>query len=139
MSLLKTLETRSNTSCELCSSPKDLTSYAIEPSKNDDENDHILICNTCKEQIENPDTMDANHWRCLNDSMWSEVKAVQVMVYRILFNLRNEGWPQGLLDMLYLDEETLAWAKDISDEKLIHKDSNGVVLENGDSVVLIKD
>ncbi len=139
MSILKTLETRSNTSCELCSNSTDLTSYAVEPLKNDDENDHVLICNTCKEQIENPDTMDANHWRCLNDSMWSEVKAVQIMAYRILFKIRSEGWPQGLLDMLYLDEDTLTWAKDTNDEKIIHKDSNGVVLENGDSVVLIKD
>jgi protein PhnA len=50
-----------------------------------------------------------------------------------------------LLDMMYLDEEALEWAKatgegDEEDEnKLVHKDSNGVTLLDGDSVVLIKD
>jgi len=45
---------------------------------------------------------------------------------------------------LYLDDEELAFAKDSDDhldesEKVIHKDSNGTVLSNGDNVVLIKD
>lgn len=90
--------------------------------------------------------MDANHWRCLNTSMWSTVPAVQVMAWRLLNSLRHEGWPQDLLDMLYLDEETLAWAKSTVDEKtptteekLVHKDSNGTALQSGDTVVLIKD
>jgi protein PhnA len=44
--------------------------------------------------------------------------------------------------MMYLDEETLAWANSglvEKDEKIIHLDSNGIVLEAGDSVVLIQD
>jgi protein PhnA len=43
--------------------------------------------------------------------------------------------------MLYLDEETLEWAKlGIEDEDAIkHIDSNGNILQNGDNVVLIKD
>ena len=38
-------------------------------------------------------------------------------------------------------EDVLAWAKEgiESEEKLIHLDSNGVQLQHGDSVVLIKD
>jgi protein PhnA len=32
----------------------------------------IMACGTCIDQIENPGTEDLNHWRCLNDSMWSE-------------------------------------------------------------------
>jgi protein PhnA len=31
-----------------------------------------MACGTCIDQIENPGTEDLNHWRCLNDSMWSE-------------------------------------------------------------------
>ena len=62
----------------------------------------------------------------------------------MLTRLRAEGWPQDLLDMLYLDEDTLAWAKasgeDVSEEnQVIHRDSNNAVLESGDTVVLIKD
>jgi len=46
--------------------------------------------------------------------------------------------------MLYLDEETLAWAKangegDVAGDKIVHRDINGVILETGDTVVLIKD
>jgi protein PhnA len=51
---------------------------------------------------------DANFWRCLNDSMWSEVPAVKVLAWRMLDRLKSEGWPGDLLDMLYLDEEILA-------------------------------
>ncbi|MCK5401125.1 MAG: alkylphosphonate utilization protein, partial [Flavobacteriaceae bacterium] len=93
---------------------------------------------------ENPDTVDANHWRCLNDSMWSAVPAVQVVAWRMLNRLKSEGWPQDLLDMMYLDEDALKWAQATGEgedetEKIIHRDVNGVVLQAGDSVVLIKD
>ncbi|MFZ9035370.1 MAG: alkylphosphonate utilization protein [Francisellaceae bacterium] len=96
------------------------------------------------QQIENPEQMDANHWRCLNDSMWSGVPAVQVMAYRLLKQLAGEGWPQELLDMLYLDEETKAWAEAIempssTDQEDTRKDANGNLLHAGDSVTLIKD
>jgi protein PhnA len=88
--------------------------------------------------------MNANHWRCLNDSMWSEVAAVQVIAWRILQRLKSEGWPQDLLDMLYLEELTLRWAKatgegEEKEAEHFHKDCNGIRLESGDSVVLIKD
>ncbi len=50
-------------------------------------------------------------WSCLNDSMWSTVPAVQVMALRMFNRLRTEIWPVDLLEMLYLDEENLGWAK----------------------------
>ena len=144
MNMQKSLESRSKTSCELCKSTENLSSYKVEPKETDTPDDYIMLCDTCKNQIENPDLVDANHWRCLNDSMWSEIPAVQVMAWRMLNRLKAEGWPQDLLDMMYLDEDILFWAKagieeTINEEIVIHKDSNGVVLENGDSVVLIKD
>ncbi len=135
---------RSDTKCELCSAENDLEVYQIPPDAKGTVDDSILICSVCKEQIEDPEKMDTNHWRCLNDSMWSEVPGVQVVAWRMLNRLKNEGWPQGLLDMLYLDEETQKWAEATGEgleesEKIIHKDVNGVVLQAGDSVVLIKD
>jgi protein PhnA len=83
--------------------------------------------------------MDINLWRCLND-MWSEHLPVQVLSWRMLSRLRN----QELLDQMYLDEDDLAWAQatgegEEDENKIIHRDSNGVILEHGDSVVLIKD
>ena len=144
MNLLKDLQQRSQSKCELCSSTEELTIYQVPPSSKGIQEDSILICETCTDQIENPDHIDANHWRCLNDSMWSEVAAVQVVVWRMLTRLRSEGWPQDLLDMMYLDEENLAWAKatgegEAEEDEIIHRDVNGVVLKTGDSVVLIKD
>ena len=144
MNLLKDLQQRSQSKCELCSSTTQLTIYEVPPSSKGTEEDSILICEICVDQIENPDHVEVNHWRCLNDSMWSEVAAVQVVVWRMLTRLRSEGWPLDLLDMMYLDEENLAWAKatgvgEVDENEIIHRDVNGVVLQAGDSVVLIKD
>ena len=88
--------------------------------------------------------MDSNHWRCLNDSMWSEPLPVKVMAWRMLNRLKAEGWSLDLLNMLYLTDEELAFAQALNDhleegDKVIHKDSNGAILSAGDNVVLIKD
>ncbi|WP_457619229.1 PhnA domain-containing protein [Lutibacter sp.] len=144
MSVLNKLQKRSGSKCELCASTENLSIYKLPPAPVGTVDDSILACTTCINQIENHDEVDANHWRCLNDSMWSEVAAVQVVAWRMLTRLRTEGWPQDLLDMLYLDEENLKWAKatgeDVEEEqKIIHRDVNGVILQSGDSVVLIKD
>ncbi len=146
----KELQKRSDNKCELCGSEENLGAFEVPNlpagkagSPTNVSETAILICETCKEQIENPEKVEPNHWRCLNDSMWSTVPAVQVMAWRMLNRLKTEGWPQDLLDMMYLDEEAAAWAKagitENSAEKIIHRDSNGVILEAGDSVVLIKD
>ncbi|PKP25313.1 MAG: PhnA protein [Bacteroidetes bacterium HGW-Bacteroidetes-2] len=144
MSIEKDLHQRSNSTCELSGATEHLVVYEVPNSPVKGVDACILITETCKSQIENPETMDPNHWRCLNDSMWSTVPAVQVMTWRILNRLKNEGWPQDLLDMLYLDEDTLAWAsasgEGLEESDVIrHVDSNGVVLEAGDTVVLIKE
>jgi len=144
MDILKKLQERSGSTCELCASDKNLSMYKVPPMPVGTVDDSILACETCVDQIENPDNVDANHWRCLNDSMWSEVAAVQVVAWRMLTRLSAEGWPQDLLDMLYLEEENLKWAKatgegEEEENKVIHRDVNGVILQNGDSVVLIKD
>ncbi|MBL0740998.1 PhnA domain-containing protein [Chryseolinea lacunae] len=145
MSLEQQLRERSEGVCELCAAGGELSVYAVTPASADADK-NILVCATCAAQLTNAETLDANHWRCLNTSMWSTVPGVQVVAWRTLQSLRHLGWPQDLLDMLYLDDETLAWAKateptqaDTPDEKVIHKDSNGTVLQTGDTVVLIKD
>ena len=144
MSTEKELHGRSESKCELCSSTDNLSVYEIPPESNGSPEQSLLICNICKEQIDNPEKMDANHWRCLNDSMWSQVPAVQIMAWRMLTRLSSEGWPQDLLDMLYLDDDTLAWAQasgegQSDDNQVIHKDCNGAILEAGDTVNLTKD
>ena len=138
------LQARSESKCELCSAVGGLEVYEVPPSSKGEVDTSVLLCATCFTQIENPDQADANHWRCLNDSMWSHVPAVQVVVWRLLNQLSDEGWPVDLLEMLYLDEETQAWAEAMAanteePKSIIHKDCNGAILEGGDSVSLIKD
>ncbi len=143
MSIEKELMQRSNSKCELCASENNLSVYAIPPDSDGTAEQSILLCDSCREQIENPEKMDPNHWHCLNDSMWSQIPAVQVMAWRLLNRLRPEGWPQDLLDMLYLDDDTLKWAQaDSQDEEadsIKHLDCNGVVLEAGDTITITKD
>src|SRR5690606_22282002 len=98
----KELQKRSNNKCELCGSEENLAIFEVPNSPNDISETAILICETCKEQIENPEKVNPNHWRCLNDSMWSTIPAVQVVAWRMLNRLKAEGWPQDLLDMMYL-------------------------------------
>lgn len=144
MSIERELKKRSDSKCELCSSDENLQVHVLAPAKTESLDKAIYACKTCVSQIEDPEITDANHWRCLNDSMWSEHQAVQVLAWRLLSRLRNEGWPKDLLDMMYLEDDVLEFAKatgegeDTSD-KLVHRDVNGVVLQAGDSVVLIKD
>lgn len=143
MSVKEELVIRSGGVCELCSATANLDVFELENSPTSGAEASIWICETCKGQIENLDTVDGNHWRCLNDSMWSTVPAVQVMAWRMLNRLKGEDWPQGLLDMMYLEEEVLQWAKagivENNTSAIVHRDSNGNILETGDSVVLIKD
>ena len=144
MSIENEIQERSGNVCELCASTENLSVYAVPPATNQNVNNSMLICETCTDQIENPDNVDANHWRCLNDSMWSEVDAVKVMAWRMLSRLKSEGWTQDLLDMMYLEDDVKKWAESTGegeedDAKVVHKDSNGVTLSAGDSVVLIKD
>lgn len=143
MGLVDNLENRSANKCELCGSTIDLTPFLVAPKTDKEEDSHVYACTNCKTQLENPDTIDINHWRCLNDSMWSEIPAVKVVAYRMLHQLKAEGWPQDLLDMMYLDEDELSWAKEgIQEENpngIVHKDINGAVLQAGDSVTVIKD
>ncbi len=144
MSTEKALHARSESKCELCGATESLGVYEVPPNSDGSADECALICETCREQIENPEKVDVHHWRCLNDSMWSQVPAVQLTVWRMLKRLSAEGWPQDLLDMLYLDEDTQAWAQATgegkSDENAVkHVDSNGAVLEAGDTITLIKD
>ena len=144
MSLLSELQNRSNHHCELCTSEEKLAIYEVKPVSNGGFDGSILACETCVNQIENPKTMDSNHWRCLNDAIWSEFSPVKVISWRMLHRLKNEGWPKELLEMMYLTDDELAIAKATNEhlddsEKVIHRDCNGVILEAGDTVVLIKD
>lgn len=138
MSIEQILKERSGNCCELCRSTTDLSVYNVEPSDGS-ENQSIYICSKCKSELENPSSLNENHWQCLNDSMWSETPAVQVVAYRLLQALNN----QDALDMLYLEDDIKAWADAnpliANNSGIVHRDSNGTILNDGDTVTLIKD
>lgn len=144
MSVEQQLQERSGNKCELCGVEDNLSVYAVSPSDGSAEQS-ILVCETCRDQIENPEKMEPNHWRCLNDSMWSSEPAVQVMAYRLLHRIASEGWPQDLLDMMYLEDDVKSWAEagmeteEEDDDREPTRDSNGTILQEGDNVILIKD
>ncbi|MBT3701457.1 MAG: PhnA protein [Alphaproteobacteria bacterium] len=144
MSTETELRERSENACELCASSQALGIYEVLPESDGSVQKCLLICEVCRDQVENPDKMDMNHWRCLNESMWSQVPAVQVMAWRMLKRYSAETWAADLLDMLYLDDDVVAWAQQVGTEvdddvSVRHLDSNGSLLAAGDTVTLIKD
>lgn len=133
---------RGESKCELCSAHENLNAYDVPPITITSVDKSVLVCETCLDQIENPNNMDPNHWRCLNDSMWSATPAVQVMAWRLLNRLTDEGWPNDLLEMLYIEDDIKKWAmadKSIRDVEQPTTDINGATLVNGDAVTLTKD
>jgi protein PhnA len=143
MKLEALLLQRSENKCELCKSTEEVNFYEVLPQKSTNEQNCIMICATCLAQIEKKAELDSNHWQCLTETMWSEVPGIQVVAWRMLNRLKNESWASDNLDMLFLDEETLVWAKATGDHDNdsavdLHKDCNGVILQTGDTVVLTK-
>lgn len=143
MKLDEQLQQRSNNKCEFCQSEDTLKVYEVPPQDYATAENSILICDKCLGQIERKAELDSKHWACLTETMWSEVPGVQVVSWRMLNRLKNESWAMDNLDMMYLTDETLAWAKATGDHDNdsgveLHRDSNGNVLQNGDSVVLTK-
>ncbi len=136
----KRLKDRSGSVCEISGSDENLVVYIVEPKTEAIPENCILITKSLRDQIENKDLMNANDWRGLSDSMWNENLPVQIVSWRMHARLKNND----MLEMMYLDEDALEWAKATGEDedeegKIIHKDSNGNVLLDGDSVVLIKD
>lgn len=136
------LAKRSGNKCELCEATGSLKIYEVPPATGNMD-DAILVCPKCLAQIEKKEELDSAHWQCLTTSMWSEVPAVQVMAWRMLNRLRNESWAAEQLDMLYLDDEKLNWAKASGDHENdssveLHRDCYSAILQNGDNVVLTK-
>lgn len=139
------LRERSGSLCELCGAGDDLGAMEVAGAVVLSEETAALVCEACRGQIAEPATIDANHWHCLNESAWSEVPAIQVLAWRLLSQLKAEAWAGDLLEQLYLDDDTIAWAKagmaseEDADNGPKTVDSNGTELLEGDAVTIIKD
>jgi protein PhnA len=75
--------------------------------------------------------------------MWSEDTPTQVMAARMLTRLSDHDWARELSEQLWLEDDTRKWVENIAEDAggndTGHRDSNGVPLAQGDTVVLIKD
>src|SRR5690606_13737759 len=132
---------RSGGKCELCGNDTEVVVYNVPPDSH--PGNEVVVCQSLLAQIEGREPVNPDEWRFLPEAMWSDIPAVQVVAWRMLNRLKDESWAADALDILYLDEETLTWAKAVpvpeaDEEVFVHKDANGNVLENGDSVVLVK-
>jgi protein PhnA len=143
MKLEEQLKARSGNKCELCGAEGKLNIYEVPPQTGGYEENNLLVCEKCLAQIDKKEELDRPHWSFLTTTMWSEIPAVQVVSWRMLNRLKEEAWAGEALDMMYLDEELLAWAKHSGDHENdasveLHKDANGAQLREGDTVVLTK-
>lgn len=142
---LESLTPRSGGNCELCGAKDADRVHGVAPHQDSNPDHAVQVCGTCAPQLEPGAALDANHWYCLQEAIWSEVPAVAVVSWRLLNQLSAEVWAQDLLGQAYLEDEVLAWAKEgaaseaSSNDAVRTFDSNGTELFDGDSVTLIKD
>ncbi len=139
MGIYLDLEERADHACELCGSKQNPKAYTVSPKSGEQLDEIISACETCISQLDGEEDINPDHWRCLNDSVWSQVPAVQVMAYRMLSRLSETDWAADLQGMMYMDDDTMEWAQMNLGGSVVHKDSNGNILTAGDSVVLIQD
>lgn len=145
MSLTKKLQVRSKGTCEMCEAAEANNIYNVAHGSRAEIDTNIHVCDKCLAQIEITEELESGYWSAfLPTTMWSEVAAVQVMSWRMLNRFREETWAHDALEMLYLNDDDLEWAKASGEhlsnvEDSLHRDCNGVLLLGGDSVSLIKD
>jgi protein PhnA len=125
-----------NSPCALCGKPP-VATHVVAPSAVE-----VSLCETCHAGATGGSVNDP-HWRCLTDAVWSSDAATQVLAWRLLHRI-DAGWARDLLDVVYLEPDVQVWADAGIDDgaqlaEVVHRDSNGTVLAQGDTVHLIKD
>ncbi len=109
----KDLARRCKSKCELTgASGVSLHVFEIPPTKGEADFDRcIMVCEDVVEQISNPKKFRAEAWRHLNELIWTDVPAVQMMTVRILQHLAPQhNWAQDILDEAFIDEDILELA-----------------------------
>lgn len=105
------LARRSGSKCELCRSGGiKLNVFEIPPAPEEPDTDHCLfLCDTCSTGIMNPLKLE-DHWRCLNESIWSDISPVRILSIILLKKISvARSWAGDLLEDVYLDEEDEEW------------------------------
>ncbi len=105
------LARRSGSKCELClSSGVRLNVFEIPPVSGDPDSERcVFICDICSSGINDPLKLN-DHWRCLNESIWSEVKPVKILSALVLKKIScKNSWADDIMDEVYLDEDEREW------------------------------
>lgn len=123
---LQDLLARAGNACEFCGSPTGLEAQDVPPAG------EVLLCPLCR----GDEDSDASHWRCLEGAAWAVEPAVQLAVWRKLGTL-DAAWATEARDGMMLSDEVQSWTETLPSVE--HRDSNGALLAQGDTVVLIKD
>ena len=109
------LARRAKSKCELCGQ-SGVPLHVVEVSPLPEEPEFascIFICETCQTELEHPERLDRHHWRCLYESVWSDVPAVQVTAVRLLQRLAlDERWAADLLEQVYLQPDVEFWVEE---------------------------
>ncbi len=110
----KELARRSRSRCELCeASGVKLSAFEVPPAPKIPEVDRcVFLCETCREQVADSRRFQpGERWRCLTQTVWSEVPAVQVMAVRQMRRQADsQDWAREALEEIYLDPEVEEWA-----------------------------
>lgn len=120
------LMARSGGVCEFCGADRGLGGVELPPAG------AIVLCPACRGDRAAP----ADHWRCLEGAAWSAEPVVQWAVWRRLGSLEADWAVEARAGMSLLPE-VQGWI-DLPGA-VEHRDAHGVLLVQGDSVVLIKD
>lgn len=123
---LSDLLIRSGGTCEFCGAGDGLEEVDVAPAG------QIVLCPLCRGEAE----AAPSHWRALEGAAWSQEPAVQLAVWRKLGAL-EQPWATEARGAMALTPEVEGWTQMAG--AAVHRDSNGAVLAQGDSVVLIKD
>ena len=105
------LARRAGSKCELCTAAgTKLNVFEIPPvSGEPDSAKCVFVCDICFSGLFEPVKLN-DHWRCLNESIWSEVKPVKILSMIILKKISSKNsWAGDIIDEVYLDEEDESW------------------------------
>ena len=111
----KDLARRARSKCELCEAAGvSLKIYEVPPVPAEPDFDRcLMLCGDCHSAAENPRRFEpGERWRCLAQTIWSEVPAAQVMALRLLRRqAATQPWAREALEEAYVDPEIEAWAE----------------------------
>lgn len=109
----KDLARRAKSKCELTgASGIPLRAYEVPPVSAEPELDRtLLVSEACHAVLERPKTLAGQEWRCLAETVWTDMPAIQVVSWRLLAVLAvKEDWAREVLDGVFLDPDVQAWA-----------------------------